>query len=347
MDMVSEKKKQTLKEIREELSKYPVIGIIDMYKLPGRQLHDIRNKLRKDAVIRMVKKRIILFALKDCGLKGIDELEKHIKGEPALMFSKTNPFKLARTISESKSKAFAKEGDIAPMDIVVRAGPTSLPPGPVIGELQRAKIPASVEGEKIAVREDTVVAREGDTINRTLADVLAKLNIEPMEIGLSLNAVWENGYVYSRDILFTPVEKYLDDMKTASSQAFNLAYNVNYYTKENIPLFLSKAHQEALALAMEANFITKETADKLLVKAKAQAETIKGMVKDAPEEAKEEAKEGKKEEAEENKEEKKEEKKETEKKKETKEGKKTEKKDSKKTNKDKKNDGQKKKEKEG
>jgi large subunit ribosomal protein L10 len=288
--MVSEKKKRMLKEVKEDLKKYKVIGIIDMFKLPAKQLYDIRNKLREDAVIKMVKKRIIKLAFKDCGLKGIEELDKHIQGEPALLLSNTDPFKMAKTINASKSRAFAKTGDISPMQIVVKAGPTPLPPGPVIGELQRVKIPASVEGEKISVVEDTVVAEEGDVISKGLADIMAKLLIEPMEIGLNLIAAWENGYVYTKDILFVSIEKYMEDIKTASLHAFNLAYNAGYYTKDNIPLFLSKAHQQAFAIAVEADILTKETIKPLISKANAQAEALMGMMKDVPEPTKEETK---------------------------------------------------------
>jgi large subunit ribosomal protein L10 len=290
--VVSEKKKQKLKEVREDLKKYPVIGIIDMFKLPGRQLHEIRNKLRDEAVIKMVKKRIIKLALKDCGLKGIEKMDEYVQGEPALLLSKTDPFRLAKTINQSKSKAFAKAGDVAPIDIIIREGPTSLSPGPVIGELQRAKIPAAVEGEKITVREDTVVAKEGDVIDKTLADVLVKLGVEPMEIGLNMLAAWENGYVYTKDILFIPAEKYIENLQTASVQAFNLAYNVNYYTKDNVSLFLSRAHQEAFSLAVAADILTEDTVKPLLAKAQAQAEALKGMAKQ--EVKKEEPKEEKK-----------------------------------------------------
>ena len=289
--MVSEKKKQKLKEVRQELKKYQVIGIIDMYKLPARQLYEIKKKLREDAIIKMVKKRLIKLALKDCGLKGIEELDRYVKGEPALMLSNTSPFKLAKIIDTSKSKAFAKAGDISPADIVVRAGPTSLPPGPVIGELQRVKIPASVEGEKISIRQDTIVARKGDAIEKPLADVLAKLGVEPIEIGLNLLAVWEDGYVYVQELLFTPAEKYINDLKAAGMHAFNLAFSANYYTKENIELFLSKAHQEAYALALEADIQTDETIKPLLAKAKAQADALRGMAKEPAGRQEEEIKE--------------------------------------------------------
>jgi large subunit ribosomal protein L10 len=278
--MASQKKKDSVKQVSGQLNDYSIIGILDMHKLPARQLHDIRNKLRGDATIRMVKKRLIKFIFDGADKKEIQKLTGYMQGEPALLLSRENPFKLARTINNSKSKAGAKAGDIAPYDIVVKAGPTSLPPGPAIGELQRIKIPAMVQGDKIHVRQDTVIAKAGTEISKEIADVLSKLGIEPMEIGLNLLAVWDNGTIYGKDILFIPTEKYADDVTHAHTRAFNLAFNIGYYTKDNVPLFLSKAHAEAMALAEEANIITKETVGGILAKGKAQAEELKKHVKE-------------------------------------------------------------------
>jgi large subunit ribosomal protein L10 len=254
--MVSQKNVQMVKEVSEQIRKYPVIGIIDMHSLPASQLHHIRTLLRGKAVIRMVKKRIIVLALKESGLRGTDVLSETLQGEPALIMSEMDPFRLARMVEENKSEAPARGGDIAPRDIVITAGPTPLPPGPVIGELQKAKIPASIEGDKIHVRQDTVVAREGEEIGVVLAGVLAKLGITPMEIGLNLVAAWEDGTVYGKDILF------------------NLAYGTGYPTAYTMPLLLSKAHNEAYSLAMQAGILTSETVGPLVSRAHAQAEAL-------------------------------------------------------------------------
>ncbi len=292
--MVSEKKKQKVKEVTAELKSYSAIGIIDMHCLPGRQLFQIRNKLRGKAVIKMIKKRLIARALKNSKLKGIDEIIPTIQGEPALLLSNENPFKLAKVIAESKSKAAAKPGDVAPNDIEIKAGPTSLMAGPVIGELQRAKIPAAVEDGKIAVKQDVVVAKAGEEISKGLADILSKFGIEPMEIGLNLVSIWEDGYIYPNELLFISTEKYMEDMLAAHSRAFALTLSVGYFTKGNIDMLLSKAHGEAVALATEANILTSETVKPLLAKADAQANAIKGMIKGlAPAEEKPKAEEAK------------------------------------------------------
>jgi large subunit ribosomal protein L10 len=289
--MVSQKKIRTVKEVGELIRDYRVIGILDMHKLPARQLHQIRGKLKGKATIRMVKKRLINLILQNSKLKNLEDLAKSIQGEPALLLSNENPFKLARIISESKSKAVAKPGDVAPEEIMIKAGPTPLPPGPVIGELQKVKIPAMVQGDKIAVRQDTVVAKKGDVIEKSLAGILAKLGIEPMEIGLNLIAVWESEIIYGSDILFIPAQKYVEDIRAAHSRAYALTLGIEYYTKDNVSYFLSKAHRQATALATKANFLTKETMKPLLAKADAHAKEIRKHVKEPEAKAEAEPKE--------------------------------------------------------
>jgi len=273
--MVSEKKKESLKKLKAEMKKYPVIGIIDMHNLPAKQLFEIKQKLKGKAIITMYKKRIIKLALKDSDLKDIKELDSFVQGEPAIIFSNENPFKLANIIQKSRSKRIAKEGDTAPEDIVLREGPTSLPAGPAIGDLQRAKIPAIIAEGKIAIKKDTTVAEKGEAINKIIADILAKLGIEPIEIGLNMLAAWENGLVYTKDVLFIPTEQYIEDLKNAARDAFNLTIGINYYTPQNIQLLLGKAYKEAVSLAVHANISTKETIEPMLLKAYQEAMALK------------------------------------------------------------------------
>jgi large subunit ribosomal protein L10 len=285
--MVSEKKKLAVEELKGFLKKYPVIGMLDMFKLPAKQLQEIRDGLKGKATIKMVRKNVMKLAIEGSKIQGLKKLESKIKNQPALLLSEINPFELARIIESSKSSAPVKPGDIAVKDIAVNAGPTSLKPGPVIGELQRVKIPAGVEGDKIVVKENVVVVREGEEVTKPVADVLMKLGIEPAEIGLNLLAVYDRGMIYAKDLLFVPREKYESDLVSAYRSAFNLALNIGLPTSDTLPLLMSKAHREAISLAMKANILTKETVGNLLAKAQTQAEALrnKAGVPEAGEEA--------------------------------------------------------------
>jgi len=278
--MVSERKKQEVNRIRELIEKYPVIGILDLFKMPSRQLQSIRKSLRENVLMKMYKKRLIKLALKDVkGKKDIEKLDKFTPKEPALIFTEMNAFKLSKTLKKNKSLRYAKENDIAPDDIVVRAGPTSLMAGPAIGELQRVKIPAMVKEGRIHVREDTVVVKKGEVISSQLANVLKKLDIQPMEVGINLLGLWENGVFYEKEILDVDEELYVQNIKEAYTHALNLCVNVCYPNKESIKILLRKAYQYGKNLGINAKILDRGVVEDLVGKANSQAQVLKGMLK--------------------------------------------------------------------
>jgi len=274
--MLKRDKPKEVEKLKELISQYKVIGLLNMHKLPARQLGQIKNSISDVAKIRMSKKILISKVLKESGKANIDKLVEKIKDEPALLLSNENPFKVFSTLKNNRSKASAKAGDKAMIDIVVPKGPTELPPGPAISTLQKIKLKASVQGGKITVIDDKTVCKPGDVVTSDIADVLSLLKIEPMEIGLDLVAAWEDGMVYDRDILDVSVEDYIRDMENAVHQAVNLSVNVGYPTGLTIKLMLQKAFNEARALCTDAGILEKDFIDDILLKAIREAKSLEG-----------------------------------------------------------------------
>ena len=270
-------RKQQVEEYVSLLKEYPIIGVVNMEGLPTPQLQAMRAKLRGGVVLKVGKGRLIKLALEEVkkDIPGIEVLEDHMKGMPALLFTKDNPFTLFKILKKNKSSAPAKGGQIAPKDVVVSAGPTNFLPGPIIGELGAFGIKTSVEGGKLAIQADTVVVKDGEEISADLAAILSRLSIEPMEVGLDLTAVYENGTIYTKSVLDVDEEKVMADMQLFASQAFNLAMNAGILVKETIEPLLTKAHSEAKSLALEIDYLTKETVGNVLAKAEAQAGALK------------------------------------------------------------------------
>ncbi|MBI4451519.1 50S ribosomal protein L10 [Candidatus Woesearchaeota archaeon] len=271
-------KKETVQRLAKLLQQYSIIGIVDLQNLPAAQLQKLKAGLRGKIELFMTKKRLMklaIAAVKD-KVKGADELEKNIRGMPALLFTKENPFSLFKTLKKSKSQAPAKAGQASPRDIMVPAGPTPFAPGPVIGELAAVGIKAGVEGGKVAIKQDAVVAKEGQIISAPLAAMLTRLGIEPMEIGLNLVAVWEKGLIYGKDVLDIDENVFLAQLTQAAKEAFNLAIETSYPTALTIELLLQNAHLEAKNLGMEANIMADQLIEDLLAKAERHALAIKG-----------------------------------------------------------------------
>lgn len=274
---VAEYKKEIVKNLTALINKYPIIGVVNMENLPAPQLQAMRAQLRGSFFITMTKRRLIKIAFEQTksNKKGIEKLEQYLGGMPALIFTKENPFKLSRTLQKSKSSAPAKPGQIAPRDITVNKGATSFAPGPIIGELALAGIKAGVESGKVAIKEDTVVVRAGEKIKPKVAEILTRLGIHPMEVGLDLVAVFENGLIYTKDILSIDESEYKNRLVNASRWAFNLANYISYPTKETIRLLIGKAHNDAKALGIAQNIFDKEIIDILLAKAQKQMLSLK------------------------------------------------------------------------
>jgi len=53
--------------------------MLNMHKLPSRQLHSIKEKMKGKAKIRMVKKKLIQRVLKEAKRKGVSNLEVYLK----------------------------------------------------------------------------------------------------------------------------------------------------------------------------------------------------------------------------------------------------------------------------
>ncbi len=271
MAHVAEWKKDEVNDLKELINSFEVVGIANLSDIPARQLQKMRQTLRDNATIRMSKKTLISLALDDSDKEGtINTLADHMDGQPALVFTNMNPFKLYKILESSKTAAPAKAGAIAPEDIVVPKGDTGFPPGPILGELQQIGIPAKIDKGKIVVQKDQVVVKAGEEVSAKVAGILTRLDIHPMEVGIDLKAAYENETVYTADLLTIDDEKTLSDIQKAFSQAFNLSVNAVIYNKESTPAIIQKAATQSINLAFNASVLTSKTSEMLLAKAYAQ-----------------------------------------------------------------------------
>lgn len=275
---VSKENKDTVARFKKLIKDYKVIAAVDVENLPSKQLNQIRAQLRDQALLLMTKRRLLNIAIDESGKEGIQQLKEHLLGMSALLFSNENPFKLYSILKKSKSSAPIKAGQKAPNDIIVPAGPTSFAPGPIIGELGAIGIKVGTDGGKVTIKEDSIIAKEGDEISSTQAAMLARLEIYPMEIGLNLIAAFENGAILTKKDLNIDEDAFQADLNTAASDAFALTISLALPMKENIAQLLGKAHLDAYALADSQSIITSDNVKEVLAKADSQANALKSTI---------------------------------------------------------------------
>jgi len=283
-------KKDEVKDIIKLVKEYPIFGVVDLENLPTLQLQRMRLKLKDMLALKMTKKRLIRIALEQIKDKPyMDKVIESMRGMPALIFTKENPFKLYKKLSENKSQAPAKPGQTAPNDIIIPAGPTSFTPGPIISELAQQGIKTQVEDGKLTVTDDVVLVKEGEKITPEQADLLSRFGMEPMEVGLNVVLVYEDGTLYQKSILAVDEKEYLDNVRAASAQSLALAMDIGYMAEDTVKPMLQKAFREMKSIAESADILTDEKAVQMVGQANIEMKAIQ-TVANITEEVAEEAK---------------------------------------------------------
>jgi len=273
-------KVEAVDKVAKLAKQYPVLAVANMSKVRGSELMAVRKGLRGKAEVFVVKNTLATLGLKKAGIKNAEQLLSHLTGQNALIFSTYDPFKLFLTLDKSKVFLHARAGDIAPEDIMVPAGNTNLPAGPVLSEFREAGIQTKIESGSIYVNKDSVAVKKGATVSPKLASLLSKLNIKPIKAGVNLALAYENGLIYAGDIIAIDLEKYRASLMEAYSSSRGLAIVIGYVTKETAPEIIAKAYREAMSLAVEAGFLTPETAPRILAKAEAEAAALMAKAKE-------------------------------------------------------------------
>jgi len=262
-------KKDVVDDLQGIIKEYNTIAVVRVDRIPGVQLQQIRALLRDKVRFKVAKKNLIKLALDSMKDEkaGIEGLEGLIDGQAALLGTNMNPYTLFKLLERNIQPMPAKGGEEAPEDIVVKAGETPFPPGPIVGEFGKVGIPAAIDKGKVVIKKTITPVKKGQVISRDLALALTKLEIFPFQVGVSLDGAWEEGFLYKPSDLDIDMEAYRSNMAYGAQMAFNLAVFTAYMTPQTAVPIIQKARMEALSLATFAGILTKDTTDLILSKA--------------------------------------------------------------------------------
>jgi len=276
-----QEKAEKIEEIKSLIQQHKVLGVASLQKIRAAQLQGLRRKLGGNTSFLVIKNTIVRRAVAECKDKsGLEGLKEHLTGSNIYLFTNLSPFKLAIILHKSRVKATARAGDIASEDVIVPAGNTGLPPGPIISQFGSVGIPTRIESGSVWINRDTLVAKKGEVIPARLANVLSKLGVKPVEVGLTLKVAYDEGLIITEDQLQLDLEEVQRNFGEAQALALNLSLNSAYPMPENIKLLLQIVSQESFALAMNANVPTSDTVTELLKKANAEMLSLRSKLKD-------------------------------------------------------------------
>ena len=275
------KKKAQMYQLLQDLpKKYNVTALVRMEKVRASQLLPLRKKLQGEVEIVSIKDKIAQKAFEKLDIPGIKKLKEKLTGQCLFMFTNMSPFKLNVLLGKNKIMLAARGGDIAGIDVVVPPKNTGIAPGPMLTEFKENKIPTKIDQGTIWILKETTPVKKGEAISTKLAALLGKLDIKPIEAGISLNSALSESVLFTEEELVVDVEKFREQISQAYQSAISLSIEAAYITNDNIEQILAKASQSAHSVSTEAGYVTDENKEEILQKAHGHAKSVSTKAKD-------------------------------------------------------------------
>jgi large subunit ribosomal protein LP0 len=246
-------------KLTQLLDEYPKCFIVGVDNVGSKQMQQIRQSLRNDAVLLMGKNTMIRKAIRS-HLETNPSLEKllpHIKANIGFVFTNLELVDVRDKILENKVKAPARAGALAPCDVKIPPQNTGLGPEKT-SFFQALSIPTKISKGTIEILNEIHLIKKDDKVGASEATLLNMLNISPFTYGLVIRQVYDSGTVFDPEILdITPEDlrsKFLEGVRNVA--AVSLA--IGYPTLASVPHSIVNGLKNLIAIAVETDIDMKE-----------------------------------------------------------------------------------------
>lgn len=232
-------------------------------------MQTIRMSLRGVAIVLMGKNTMMRKAIRGHieNNAALEKLLPHIKGNVGFVFTKGDLCEIRDKLTESKVRAPARNGAIAPCEVIIPAQNTGLGPEKT-SFFQALSIPTKISKGTIEIINDVPILKPGDKVGASEATLLNMLNISPFSYGLLIEQVYDSGSIFSPEILDIKPEDLRLKFQQGVANLASVCLEIGYPTIASAPHSIANGFKNMLALAAVTDVDFKE------------AETIKEYIKD-------------------------------------------------------------------
>jgi len=250
-----ERKKVYFQKITELLDKYPRILIVGANNVGSSQMQNIRKSLRGKAIVLMGKNTMIRKAIKGHLDKNreIEALLPHIKNNIGFVFTDKDLKEIRDLIVANKVAAPAKAGSLAPVNVIIPAGPTGLDPSQT-SFMQALNIATKINKGQVEIINDVQLIKIGEKVGQSEATLLQKLNVNPFRYGLIPIAVYDTGLVYAPEIQDLTDDDILKKFFFGIQQITALSLASGLPTIGAVPHYFGNAFRDLVAISLATDY---------------------------------------------------------------------------------------------
>nr|ACJ84880.1 unknown [Medicago truncatula] len=261
----AEKKQNYDAKLCQLIDEYTQILVVNADNVGSKQLQNIRQGLRGDSVVLMGKntmmKRSVRMHAEKTGNNAFLNLIPLLVGNVGLIFTKGDLKEVSEEVAKYKVGAPARVGLVAPIDVVVPPGNTGLDPSQT-SFFQVLNIPTKINKGTAEIITPVELIKKGDKVGSSEAALLAKLGITPFSYGLVVLSVYDNGSVFSPEVLDLTEDDLVAKFAIGVSMVTSLSLAISYPTLAAAPHMFVNAYKNVLAFAVATEYSFPE-ADKV------------------------------------------------------------------------------------
>lgn len=246
-----------LTNLMNQYSKCVIIGIDN---IQSRQMQDVRMAFRGKAELLMGKNTMIRCCLRKMleEKPELEELLPNIVGNIGFVFTDMDLIEAREILTKYKVQSAAKAGVIAPVDVVIPAGPTGMGPEKT-SFFQALNLPTKIARGSIEIMNSVTVVKTGEKVGLSEAKLLNMLNISPFWYNCEVQMIMDNGSIYPPAVLDISMDSIRSKIASvASSQVAALSLGINYPNAASAPHMIMNAFKNALAIAAATDITFEE-----------------------------------------------------------------------------------------
>lgn len=273
--LTKSQKERFVEEGRKGVQEHSLVGIVPLSGIPDRLLQSTRNRLKGEAKFilgrKTLLKRILASNEKTKGI--VDKLD----ATSAIILSNDDPFELYRKFKSGAIRLAAKPKQIAPDDVAVSAGETSVMPGQAVTDLKSAGIDVQMQKGKVVIAKDKVITKKGEIITASVAKALHTLDITPFSATLEPSLMISGSILFNRSVLSIDTQKTTSDIIKAFSSALALGLELGIVNAYTVKVLIERAYRCAYHLGMEAKLFDAGIVEGLVSRAAHEAAALNSL----------------------------------------------------------------------
>jgi large subunit ribosomal protein LP0 len=253
-------RKENLKaKLDKYLTEYKNVLICTVDNVGSHQMQKVRMSLRGKAVVLMGKNTICRKAIREHMVDNpaLEALLPYVRGNIGFVFTNDDLNAIRKIVLENKVPAAAKQGSIAPIDVVVPPGPTGLDPGQT-AFFQALNIATKIARGSIEIINQVLLIKAGEKVSSSHVALLGKLNINPFFYGIQVTHVYENGSVYESNILDLTKDDLFAKFFAGVRKIAALSLAIGYPTTASLPHVLGGAFRKLIYIGAATGYEFKQ-----------------------------------------------------------------------------------------